>query len=117
MVSPNTLTDRVPKVPKECSEGFCHFWHLVILGFSRNTRLNAQGIACSTKGPLHGVLDHCASERSKRVDLLVALLLKPPAHQLELLPVVGGLDADLLVGKLGNAEFEYVIVDGRVQLR
>jgi hypothetical protein len=67
--------------------------------------------------PFHGVLDHRASEQSKRADLLVALLLKPPAHQLELLPVVGGLDADLLVGKLGNAEFEYVMVDGRVQLR
>src|SRR5215211_6185672 len=68
-------------------------------------------------GPFHGVLDHRASEQSKRADLLVALLLNPPAHQLELLPVVGGLDADLLVGKLGNAEFEYVTVDGRVQLR
>jgi hypothetical protein len=28
-----TLTDGVPKVPKGCSEGFCHFWHLVTLGF------------------------------------------------------------------------------------
>jgi hypothetical protein len=114
---PEALTDGGPKVPKGCSEGFCHFWHLVTLGFSRNTRLHAQGRACSTRGPLHGVLDHRASEQSKRVDLLVALLIKPPAHQLELLPVVGGLDADLLVGKLGNAEFEYVMVDGRVQLR
>ena len=50
-------------------------------------------------------------------DLLVALLLKPPAQQLELLPVVGGLDADLLVGKLRAAEFAYVMVDGRVHLR
>jgi hypothetical protein len=24
-------------VPKGCSEGFCHFWHLVNLEFSRNT--------------------------------------------------------------------------------
>jgi hypothetical protein len=116
-IFPEALTDGGPKVPKGCSEGFCHFWHLVTLGFSRNTRLHAQGRACSTRPPLHGVLDHRASEQSKRADLLVALLLKPPAHQLELLPVVGGLDADLLVGKLGNAEFEYVMVDGRVQLR
>jgi hypothetical protein len=28
-----------------------------------------------------------------------------------------GLDADLLVGKLEDAEFEYVMVDGRMQLR
>ena len=48
-------------------------------------------------------------------DLLAALLLKPPAQQLEPLPVVSGLDADLLVGKLGDAEF--VIVDGCVPLR
>jgi hypothetical protein len=40
--SPNTLTDGVPKVPKGCSEGFCHFWHLVTLGFSRNTRPHTQ---------------------------------------------------------------------------
>jgi hypothetical protein len=66
---------------------------------------------------LLGVLNHRASEQSKRADLLIALLLKPPAQQLELLPVVGGLDADLLVVKLGDAEFEYVMVDGRVQLR
>jgi hypothetical protein len=112
--SPNR---RGAKSAKGCSGGYCHFWHLVTLGFSRNTRLHAQGRACSTRPPLHGVLDHRASEQSKRADLLVALLLKPPAHQLELLPVVGGLDADLLVGKLGNAEFEYVMVDGRVQLR
>jgi hypothetical protein len=104
-------------VPEALRAPFWHFWHLVTLGFSRNTRLHAQGRACSTRPPLHGVLDHRASEQSKRADLLVALLLKPPAHQLELLPVVGGLDADLLVGKLGNAEFEYVMVDGRVQLR
>jgi hypothetical protein len=38
VVSPNTLTDGVPKVPKGCSEGFWHFWHLVTLRFSRNTR-------------------------------------------------------------------------------
>ena len=30
---------------------------------------------------------------------------------------VVGLDADLLVGKLEDAEFEYVMVDGRMQLR
>ena len=30
---------------------------------------------------------------------------------------VFGLDADLLVSKLEDAEFEYVMVDGRVQLR
>ncbi len=30
---------------------------------------------------------------------------------------VFGLDADLLVSKLKDAEFEYVMVDGRVQLR
>jgi hypothetical protein len=35
VVCPNALTDRVPK---GCSEGFCHFWHLVILRFSRSTR-------------------------------------------------------------------------------
>ncbi len=50
-------------------------------------------------------------------DLLVALLLKPPAQQLELLSAVDGLDADLLVDKLEEAEFEYVMVDGRKQLR
>jgi hypothetical protein len=33
VVSPNTLTNGVPKVPEGCSEGFCHFWHLVTLGF------------------------------------------------------------------------------------
>jgi hypothetical protein len=63
---------------------------------------------------LHGVLNHRASEQSKRADLLIALLLKPPVQQLELLAVVSGLDAELLVGKLGDAEFEYVMVDGRV---
>jgi hypothetical protein len=34
VISPNTLTDGVTKVPKGCSEGFCHFCHLVTLGFS-----------------------------------------------------------------------------------
>jgi septum formation inhibitor-activating ATPase MinD len=63
------------------------------------------------------VLDHRTSEQSKRTDLLVALLLKPPAQQLELLPAVDGLDADLLVDKLEEAQFEYVMVDGRMQLR
>jgi hypothetical protein len=38
VVSPNTLTDGVPKVPEGCSRDFCHFWHLVTLGFSKNTR-------------------------------------------------------------------------------
>ena len=31
MVFPNVLTDGVPKVPKGCSEGFCHFWHCLSL--------------------------------------------------------------------------------------
>ena len=31
MLSPKVLTDGVPKVPKGCSEGFCHFWHPVTL--------------------------------------------------------------------------------------
>jgi hypothetical protein len=31
VISPDTLTNGVPKVPKGCSEGFCHFWHLDIL--------------------------------------------------------------------------------------
>jgi hypothetical protein len=44
VISPNTLTDGVTKVPKGCSEGFCHFWHLVTLGFSRNARLPTQNI-------------------------------------------------------------------------
>jgi hypothetical protein len=36
VVSPNPLpTDGFSK---GCFEGSCHFWHLVILGFSRNTR-------------------------------------------------------------------------------
>jgi hypothetical protein len=35
----------------------------------------------------------------------------PPPYE------VVGLDADLLVGKLEDAEFEYVMVDGRMQLR
>jgi hypothetical protein len=87
------------------------------LGFSSLLNYTLKVERARRGPPLHGVLDHRASEQSKRADLLVALLLKPPAHQLELLPVVGGLDADLLVGKLGNAEFEYVMVDGRVQLR
>jgi hypothetical protein len=69
------------------------------------------------EAPLHGVRDHQASEQSKRTDLLAALLLKPPAQQLELLPVVGRLDADLLVDKLEEAEFEYVMLDGHMQLR
>jgi hypothetical protein len=38
VISPNTLTNGVTKVPKGGSEGFCHFWHLITLGFSRNTR-------------------------------------------------------------------------------
>jgi hypothetical protein len=38
VVFPNVLPNGVPKVPKGCSEGFCHFWHLITLGFSRNTR-------------------------------------------------------------------------------
>jgi hypothetical protein len=50
-------------------------------------------------------------------NIFVVLLRKPPAHQLELLPVAGGLGADLLVGKLGDAKFESVMVDERVQLR
>jgi len=33
VIIPNTLTVGVPKVPKGCSEGFCHFWHLLTLGF------------------------------------------------------------------------------------
>jgi hypothetical protein len=37
-LSLDTLIDGVTKVPKGCSEGFCHFWHLATLGFSRNTR-------------------------------------------------------------------------------
>ena len=35
----------MPKVPKGCTRGFCHFWHLITLGFSRNTRPHAQHIA------------------------------------------------------------------------
>jgi hypothetical protein len=31
VVSPNTQTDGLPKVPKGCSEGLCHFWHLITL--------------------------------------------------------------------------------------
>jgi hypothetical protein len=38
----HALTDRVTKVPKGCSEGFWHFWHLVTLRFSKNTRLHMQ---------------------------------------------------------------------------
>jgi hypothetical protein len=36
VVSPNTQTDGMTKVPKGCSEGFYHFWHLVTLGFPEN---------------------------------------------------------------------------------
>jgi hypothetical protein len=32
VVLPNVLPSGVPKVPKGCSEGFCHFWHLLTLG-------------------------------------------------------------------------------------
>jgi hypothetical protein len=32
----NVLSDGVPKVPKVCFEGFCHFWHLMILEFLRS---------------------------------------------------------------------------------
>ena len=69
MVSPNTLADGVPKVPKGCSEGFCHFWHPVTLGFSRQVGpdtdsscedelskfLNQQG-AKSTKRPSNALV-------------------------------------------------------------
>jgi hypothetical protein len=34
----DTLTNGVTKVPKGCLGGFCHFWHLVTLGFSKNMR-------------------------------------------------------------------------------
>ena len=48
-------TDEVPKVPKGCSEGFCHFWHLVTLGFSRNTQPRTQLIVgIRTIDPNHG---------------------------------------------------------------
>jgi hypothetical protein len=39
---PDALTEGVPKVPKGCFEGFWHFWHLVTLGSSRNTRPYSQ---------------------------------------------------------------------------
>ena len=32
-----TPTDGVPKVPKGCSEGFCHFWHPAGLRISKFT--------------------------------------------------------------------------------
>jgi hypothetical protein len=32
VVLPIVLTDEVPKLPKGCSEGFCHFWHCLKLG-------------------------------------------------------------------------------------
>ena len=38
MVSPNTLTDGVPKVPKGSSEGFWHFWHCLTLGTSNEPK-------------------------------------------------------------------------------
>jgi hypothetical protein len=98
---PNVLIDGVPKVPEPLGVSFWHFWHLITLGF-RGTRDHTPKVERARRGaPLHGVLHHRASEQSKRTDLFIALLLKPPAQQLELLPVVGGLDADLLVGKLG----------------
>jgi hypothetical protein len=34
-IFPDAPTSEVTKVPKGCSEGFCHFWHLITLGFSR----------------------------------------------------------------------------------
>jgi hypothetical protein len=36
VIFPNMLTNGVPKVPEGGSEGFCHFWHLVTLGFWTN---------------------------------------------------------------------------------
>jgi hypothetical protein len=39
VVSPDTLTDGVPKVPKGCPEGFWHFWHPLTLGFSNKSQL------------------------------------------------------------------------------
>ena len=41
-VSPNTLTDGGSKGPRACCKGFCHFCHLVTLGFSRSTRPHTQ---------------------------------------------------------------------------
>ena len=37
-IFPDALTHRVTKVPKGCSVGFWHFWHLVTLGFARRHR-------------------------------------------------------------------------------
>jgi hypothetical protein len=46
----HTLSDGVPIVPKGCSEGFWHFWHLITLGFSRNTRPHILNIGESALG-------------------------------------------------------------------
>jgi hypothetical protein len=48
VITPNTLTVGVPKVPRGSSEGFCRYWHLITLGFSRNTRPHTQGIGGET---------------------------------------------------------------------
>ncbi len=34
---PESLVDGVKKVPKGCSEGFCHFWHLLTSGIPKFT--------------------------------------------------------------------------------
>jgi hypothetical protein len=99
--SPNTLTDEVPKCQKGAQGASGTFVTSSPWGF-RGTHDHTPKVEHARRGaPLHGVLHHRASEQSKRTDLFIALLFKPPAQQLELLPVAGGLDADLLVGKLG----------------
>jgi hypothetical protein len=50
MVSPNVLTDGVPKVPKGCIMGFCHFWHLITLGVWK--------VALPGKGAERRVIQH-----------------------------------------------------------
>jgi hypothetical protein len=41
---PKALTDGVPKVPKGCSEGFWHLWHLITLERVMNSIRNGLGM-------------------------------------------------------------------------
>ena len=56
MVLPIVLTDEVPKVPNGGFEGFCHYRHLLTLGFSRNTRPYTRHTANFSVVDLYGMM-------------------------------------------------------------
>jgi hypothetical protein len=43
VVSPNTLTDGVPKVPEALGPPFWHFWHCLTLGTSNKPQIGPVG--------------------------------------------------------------------------